>query len=532
MTPMHLLIWLTLACPGDDTTPTTDCETVALSDCADHPDCTPAVASALGFDPASGKTCWAEGRENVVCVPRGTFGTCGDAETPGAPPDDPDSCYLFPNTCLPPGWTGCVDPPETHCATCTSDEIPGTRSADVMLSGGIGLGRSVAVAGDMNGDGHTDLIAGRKRGAVVLFGPFEAGSREVSDDDSTWNHAVEEERVGWAVVGLGDFDGDGSDDVGVGAPRMILEDESNGPGAVFVLTGPVGAGTHTIEEAPRRLDGETYGDEAGAALAGGGDLDGDGTADLLVAAPYTDDNGSQSGSVYVITGPLSGSRDDLGIARTQVLGEETAGRVLAVHDVDGDGSDDLLLGESPASATVLYGPLAAGSLLSSAGERLAPTTHGSTSPTAVTAGDLDGDGAAELAWSSATDDSQLSDAGAVWIVRDPWHGGGGVVDPDSRVLGRCEGDQAGLTLAIADVTGDGHQDLLVGASGRVSAELGGAVFEGPVGGGDLLLSDATWWLGTEPAEALDVGDLDGDGVDDVVAGDSESGTIRLWFGGW
>ena len=120
--------------------------------------------------------------------------------------------------------------------------------------------------------------------------------------DAAWSLLPEHkfDRLGEAVAGLGDANGDGLADLAVSAPRQT----SYGvfyPGRVYVFSAPF-EGTQTGAEADLVLQGEGIADFAGATLLGGRDLDGDCLPDLLVAAPERDDDGKDAGAVYLLTG--------------------------------------------------------------------------------------------------------------------------------------------------------------------------------------------------------------------------------------
>jgi hypothetical protein len=101
-----------------------------------------------------------------------------------------------------------------------------------------------------------------------------------------------------SVSGAGDVDGDGNDDIIIGA-----SDESTGgssAGAAYLLLGPV-SGSIDLSAADATLIGENSGDEAGHSVSGAGDVDGDGNDDIIIGAYGEDSGGSEAGAAYLLT---------------------------------------------------------------------------------------------------------------------------------------------------------------------------------------------------------------------------------------
>jgi hypothetical protein len=186
-------------------------------------------------------------------------------------------------------------------------------------------GFSVSGAGDVNGDGFDDLFvgahladpSGTSSGAsYVVFGKaggFSA-SLNLSTLDGTTGFRLQGEAEydfsGRSVSGAGDVNGDGFDDMIVGASGA----DPNGPesGASYVVFGKASGFTATLNLSTLngsdgfKLLGETAGDYSGSSVSGAGDVNGDGFDDLIVGAFGADANGSTSGSSYVVFGKGSG----------------------------------------------------------------------------------------------------------------------------------------------------------------------------------------------------------------------------------
>jgi hypothetical protein len=243
------------------------------------------------------------------------------------------------------------------------------------------LGYSLANAGDLDGDGADELIAGS----------FSAGARVYSPRTGLELFHITGpagQRFGWSVCGIGDFDGDGQSDLAVGATQV-----GQGGGYVNIYSGATGALLTTVIGGPNR---NWY----GYALARLDDLNGDGVPEFAVGCPGEIFQAStgRHGVVYVYSG--AGGAPYAVFGATSYLEDFLGMSVAGCGDMDGDGHGDLLVGapygaelpnlQAPGTAHI-YSGLSC-SRICSVGSPAAYTGLG----TAVSQiGDLNGDGIPE-----------------------------------------------------------------------------------------------------------------------------------------
>ena len=392
------------------------------------------------------------------------------------------------------------------------------------------FGRSVASAGDFNGDGFADIVIGAPYGdvsaakageATVIFGKaggFGAGidMASVGAAGFTIFGADAGDNVGQAVASAGDFNGDGFDDLIIGVQRGDgAGNLTQSAGEAYVVFGgaswfggSLNLGTIANGTGGFVLSGAEFYDFAGFSVASAGDINGDGFDDLLIGAPAADTTGnarSEAGETYVLFGKAGGfaaQRDLTTIANGtagfvilgQELGDQSGFSVASAGDINGDGFADMIIGARNGDG--------AGNLKNGAGESY------------VVFGQAAGFG--------ATVDLTTIAAGT-----------GGFV-----VQGIDAGDESGISVASAgDINGDGFDDLLVGARygdradnsagsagetyvifGKAATFFGGVSLASIAGGTGGFVVYGQSGGDVSGMSVASAGDIDGDGFDDVVIG--------------
>jgi hypothetical protein len=322
--------------------------------------------------------------------------------------------------------------------------------------------------------------------------------------------------MGASIAGVPDVTGDGLEDLALGLPAAI-----GGRGEAWIFSGAF-SGAMTTDEAVAHLMVETAGGGAaiGAVIASGGDLDGDGVAELLVGQ-----YGDTRGAVYVLSPPLLGdvALDDYPTI-TADADEHIGARALGADDLTGDGARDLVVADygsfsDGGGAYIVPGPIDGDALTTNVVGHVRGA-GGSRSGVGLDAGDLDGDGVAELVLGAPG-----GDVGAVVVLQGPIESFLTTGDAAWAFSSDGDDDQLGARVALHDTDGDGLPNVLVSAPGSdLGAVEGGAVYAlGLPGAPDASTLEVHARLAgarsTERAgESLALVDGDGDGAVELAIG--------------
>ena len=431
----------------------------------------------------------------------------------------------------------------TECVLSGTIPLAGATARILGEAPGDRLGTRLAPAGDTNGDGLADFMLasprndnrGNDSGSVYLFtGPVE-GQLNAADAPGRLRAISAGHQVGTSIAPAGDIDGDGYDDVLVGAPRSNAGGTDSGE--VYLVHGPI-TGDVTLTAAGLRLIGEISYDVAGTSVSGAGDVTGDGVADLLVGATGYGDGGFQNrGAAYLISGAAVGTTD-LSSAEARIMGEARYDRigttVLGPGDVNGDGVSDLVTtgytwpsNDNIGAAFLFFGPLDGIVNALDADATFEGPAEDAQAGTAVAAGDLNNDGHADLVVSAPYVDVTDDEEGAVYIVYGPLTDDVDLVDAGGVVTGVTRRDRIGDSVDVGgDVNRDGIGDLIIGAAQADTDEVdaGAAwMFLGPIEGTtntDAAAVTLTAEAGRDAAGtgAVFAGDTNGDGLADLLVG--------------
>ncbi len=401
------------------------------------------------------------------------------------------------------------------------------NTADVVMTGelaGNDFGTSVSNAGDVNGDGYSDVIVSADTynsntgRAYIYYGGLSMNNTA----DVTMTGAATFNTFGKSVSTAGDVNGDGFSDVIVGANGF-----SSSTGKAYIFFG----GISMDNTADVLLAGEAAGNNFGVSVSDAGDVNGDGYSDVICGAYGFNSN---SGKAYIYYGDANMNS----VADVTMTGEAAfnyfGNSVSSAGDVNGDGFSDVIISSfgyssSTGKAYVYFG----GSLKDTVADFTVTgeTTGSSFGISVSSAGDVNGDGYPEVivgayGYNSNTGRAYFYD----YFMKNE-------ITPELTITGAAVNNYFGTSISSAgDVNGDGYSDVIVGASGysnigRAYIYFGGTSMDNIP---DVTMTGeaAANHFGVSVSSA---GDVNGDGYSDVIVGAYKFGTNKgrayIYFGG-
>ena len=400
------------------------------------------------------------------------------------------------------------------------------------------FGWSVATAGDVNGDGYGDVIIGAcwydnsetDEGKAFVY----HGSASGLSADPNWTAEVDQASAefGCSVSTAGDVNGDGYSDVIIGA--RFYDNGQEGEGMAFVYHGSA-SGLSALPVWTAESN-QVYA-RLGCSVSTAGDVNGDGYADVIVGVRLYDNGQSAEGAAFVYHGSVSGlSADPSWIAEGGQSGAEFGDSVATAGDVNGDGYCDVIVGAYPVKgkAFVYHGSasgLSADADWIAEGEQI----DAMFGDKVATAGDINGDGYCDVIVGAPVYDNGHNAEGKAFV----YHGSAAGLSANPAWTAEGDQDHAcfGYSVGTAgDINGDGYCDVIVGAKGYDNEHTGeGAVF---VYYGSLAgLSAVPIWTAEGGRYLADfgnsvatAGDVNGDGLSDVIVGAAFYSNFQMYEG--
>lgn len=414
------------------------------------------------------------------------------------------------------------------------------------------MGISVACAGDINGDGYGDVITGVpyfdhsfvNEGAFFIYHGSGAGINAAAVTTAVYGDQSNE-TFGISIAGAGDVNGDGYSDVIAGA--YTYDGGQTDEGAAFVYHGS----GNTINMIPGAVMESNQGNSyMGISVAGAGDINGDGYADVIAGACFYDNGQTDEGAVFIYYGSASGINTAATILESNKGGAQMGWSVASAGDVNTDGYSDVIVGartysngQAGEGAFFIYHGSAAGITTTAAAVVESNQANAALGYSVSCAGDVNGDGYSDVIAGARTYDNGQSDEGAAFIYH------GSATGINTTVATIIESNQANAQMGYSvsgagDVNGDGYDDVIAGAYSYDNGQ--------PDEGAAFIYHGSATGINTTAAAILEcnqtgaqmgcsvsgAGDINGDGYSDVIVGAdfydngalTEEGAVFIYHG--
>ncbi|GMU87432.1 MAG: hypothetical protein AMXMBFR48_26730 [Ignavibacteriales bacterium] len=394
------------------------------------------------------------------------------------------------------------------------------------------FGNSVSTAGDVNGDGYSDVIVGAylydngqaNEGAAYVYHGSSSGLSATANWTAESNQAGA--FFGYSVSTAGDVNGDGYSDVIVGA--NYFDNVQTDEGRVFVYHGSASGLSATANWTAESNQTSAY---LGQSVSTAGDVNGDGYSDVIVGAYNYDNSESNEGRAYVYHGSASGLNATANwTVESNLAGAYFGTSVCTAGDVNGDGYSDVIVGapnytngQSLEGRAYVYHGSATGLNATASWTVESNQTQALFGYSVSTAGDINGDGYGDVIVGAYFFDNGQTNEGSAFV----YHGSASGLSTSANWTAESNQELANLGYSVAiagDVNGDGYSDVIVGAynyDNDQSNEGRAYVYHGSASG----LSSVENWSAEGNSynsnfgfSVCTAGDVNGDGYGDVIIG--------------